>query len=125
MPFFTNINNHKITGTLDYFPRTNSYGDHLGGVNYKTDSVTMEGSSVILDYTVQYPEAFLKDSHIGINTPLANFGDAAKSDVISGKTFTSESGLKVTGTMVVQKYYTGNTAPSNSFGNDGDLYLQV
>lgn len=119
------INNQKITGTLDYFPRTNSYGDHLGGVNYKTDSVTMEGSYVILDYTVQYPEAFLKDSHIGINTPLANFGNATADNVIAGNTFTSTAGLKVTGTLVVHKYYTGNTAPSNSFGNDGDLYLQA
>ena len=62
-----------------------------------------------------------------INIPVSGdkFGNATANNVIAGNTFTSTAGLKVTGTMVVQKYYTGNTAPSNSLGNDGDLYLQV
>lgn len=119
------VKNQKITGTLDYFPRTDSYGHHFGGANYNSDSITIEGSYVILDYTVQYPEAFLKDSHIGMKTPLANFGNAAASDVISGKTFTSESGLKKSGTLVIQKYYTGTSEPSSSLGNDGDIYLKA
>lgn len=53
------------------------------------------------------------------------FGNATADNVMSGNTFTSTAGLKVTGTLVVHKYYTGDTAPSNSFGNDGDLYLQA
>ena len=53
------------------------------------------------------------------------FGNATANNVIAGNTFTSTAGLKVTGTLVVHKYYTGDTAPSNSFGNDGDLYLQA
>ena len=62
-----------------------------------------------------------------INIPVSGdkFGNATANNVIAGNTFTSTAGLKVTGTMVVQKYYTGNTAPSNSLGNDGDLYLQA
>lgn len=62
-----------------------------------------------------------------INIPVSGdkFGNATADNVVSGATFTSTAGLKVTGTMVVQKYYTGNTAPSNSLGNDGDLYLQA
>ena len=60
-----------------------------------------------------------------MNTPLTNFGDAAQSDVISGKTFTSESGIKKSGTLVIQKYYTGTTEPSSSLGNDGDIYLKA
>lgn len=55
----------------------------------------------------------------------ATFGNATADNVIAGNTFTSTAGLKVTGTLVVHKYYTGDTAPSNSFGNDGDLYLQA
>lgn len=53
------------------------------------------------------------------------FGNATADNVIAGNTFTSTAGLKVAGTLVVHKYYTGDTAPSNSFGNDGDLYLQA
>lgn len=30
----------------------------------------------------------------------------------------------VAGTVVIQKYYTGSSAPSSSLGNDGDIYLQ-
>ena len=62
-----------------------------------------------------------------INIPVSGdkFGNVTADNVVSGATFTSTAGLKVTGTMVVQKYYTGNTAPSNSLGNDGDLYLQA
>ena len=57
--------------------------------------------------------------------PGDNFGNATADNVIAGNTFTSAAGLNVTGTLVVHKYYTGDTAPSNSFGNDGDLYLQA
>ena len=62
-----------------------------------------------------------------INIPVSGdkFGNVTADNVIAGNTFTSSAGLKVTGTMIVQKYYTGNTAPSNSLGNDGDLYLQA
>ena len=31
----------------------------------------------------------------------------------------------VTGSLVVQDYYTGSSAPSSSLGNNGDIYLQV
>lgn len=27
--------------------------------------------------------------------------------------------------VTIQKYYTGNTTPSSSFGEDGDLYLKL
>lgn len=33
--------------------------------------------------------------------------------------------LGVAGGLVINKYYTGSTAPSSSLGNDGDLYLQT
>jgi len=35
------------------------------------------------------------------------------------------NGAKVTGTQVVQTYYTGSGTPSASLGNDGDIYLKV
>ena len=53
------------------------------------------------------------------------YGDAIASDVLKGKTFTSKAGLKVSGTFVAQKYYTGTSEPPSSLGNDGDIYLKV
>lgn len=35
------------------------------------------------------------------------------------------NGVKVTGTQVIQHYYTGTSDPSASIGSDGDIYLKV
>lgn len=41
----------------------------------------------------------------------------------SGYTAHDKSGATLTGTMVVQTFRTGSTEPSNSLGNDGDLFF--
>ena len=45
--------------------------------------------------------------------------------LVSGKTAHKADGTSVTGTLVIQHYYTGNSAPSSSLGVDGDIYLQT
>lgn len=50
-------------------------------------------------------------------------GTATVDQVLSGVTFTNASGFAQTGTLVIQKYYTGVSAPSASLGNDGDIYF--
>lgn len=50
---------------------------------------------------------------------------ASASDVANGKAFYTAAGKKESGSLVVQKYYTGSSAPSSSLGNNGDLYLKV
>lgn len=35
------------------------------------------------------------------------------------------NGQKVSGSQVVQRFYTGSTDPPANIGNDGDLYLKV
>lgn len=49
---------------------------------------------------------------------------ATEADIVNGKTAYINGG-KVTGTLVVQNYYTGSTVPESSLGNDGDLYFKV
>lgn len=34
-------------------------------------------------------------------------------------------GVKITGTQVIQTYYTGSSTPSSSLGSNGDIYLEV
>ena len=45
--------------------------------------------------------------------------------LLSGYTAHNKAGDPVTGTLVVQTCYTGNGAPANSLGVDGDLYIDM
>lgn len=49
---------------------------------------------------------------------------AIAEDIVQGKT-AYISGGKVEGTLVVQNYYTGNSAPDETIGANGDLYFKV
>ena len=49
---------------------------------------------------------------------------ATEADIVNGKT-AYVNGTKLTGTLVVQNYYTGTTTPESTTGEDGDLYFKV
>ena len=49
---------------------------------------------------------------------------AAAGDVVSGKDIVNSSGTVVHGSLVINKYYTGSSAPSASLGSNGDIYFQ-
>lgn len=47
------------------------------------------------------------------------------SDLVSGVTAHDASGASITGSLIIQHYYTGSSAPSSSLGINGDIYLQA
>ena len=48
---------------------------------------------------------------------------AVAGDIVNTKT-AYVNGSKITGNLVINKYYTGTSAPSSSLGNNGDIYFQ-
>ena len=50
---------------------------------------------------------------------------SSASDIVAGKTAHLRDGSVVTGTLSFSTIYTGSTAPSQSLGVNGDIYLQV
>ena len=79
------VNAEKITGTLSTLhtaPGTPEYSTSPDQIKIST-SLT---------------ERYIVENTVSLTAKASDFGDAVPSDVVSGKTFTSASGLKLTGT---------------------------
>ena len=50
---------------------------------------------------------------------------ASAADVVSGKDIVDSTGAVVSGSLVIQHYYTGSSDPSSSLGVNGDIYLKT
>lgn len=59
-----------------------------------------------------------------VKLDLSNDSVSASS-LLSGETAHDASGKPISGTVVINKYYAGTSAPSASLGNDGDIYIQL
>lgn len=84
------VNGQKVTGTVS---------EVTTGNTISATSTEQSGSVVKLSLKFSADKIFRKDSYVRLQSNLTNFGDATAADVAKGKTFTSEAGLKVVGTM--------------------------
>lgn len=92
---FTSSAGLKVTGEL---PEKKS-GETIYLQNGTLDIVTVGGeeSDIRAKGEVQSDTLIRSGSFAGISFQASEFGDATRDDVLSGKTFTSKNGIKVTG----------------------------
>lgn len=87
------VNGVKITGTM---LKTASGSER----SFSADTCTRYADDLKLTKQMSSDEAFATGAKLIMHTPLNGLGDAVASDVVSGKTFTSGAGVKVTGTYI-------------------------
>lgn len=99
------VNGAKITGKI---PTYKSSGGNWSDTTFNELFVSWSGNwenqtddIVTVIANANYDVLLRKDSGFHVNVPKSEFGDATVSDVVSGKTFTSSSGMKVTGNVPV------------------------
>ena len=108
------VNGEKITGNVPfYLSKTFNHGE-----DDTTISFNESGNKII--HRINTPERFTllggSSSRINLNVPTSTYGDATSDDVISGKTFTSTAGLKVTGSHVCSGVDTSDATATSPLG---------
>jgi hypothetical protein len=110
------IDGQKVTGVL---PVSNAGFESEGLAITVSESILSEDATVKLSIDTTADYIVREGSILSIHAPLEVFGDASPSHVLSGKTFTSESGLKVTGTMPTKSAQTYTPGTSNQTISSG------
>lgn len=85
------VNGAKITGTAHEVPSGDIYTT-LG------DEISFSAKNFVIKNQVDSDVLYRPGSYIELYYPGTRLGDATTADVVSGKTFTSVNGLKLTGT---------------------------
>lgn len=105
------VNGQKITGTI-------AKKDAVV-IGTQVNTVTFNGNCTFM--ATANGDQYLNDgANVFITYALSDFGDAETSDVIAGKTFTSATGLKVTGTYEVSES-TGGIDTSDATATAEDI----
>lgn len=103
------VNGEKVTGTLV----------EQNAALYKDDDVKMTFASstgkVLFQHSLTNRICVKAKASIGLAAQASRFGDATAGDVAAGKTFTSATGLNVTGTFEAVSYETVDLNDARSF----------
>lgn len=88
------VNGEKVTGNV--FETSGNAARNATSIFKNADLNALD-----VNYTFNESTMFRVPASLHLYSPMSNFGDATANDVASGKTFTSESGLKATGNLIV------------------------
>ena len=82
-----------------------------------TASVTTKAAATITPTTTN--QTIASGTYLTGTQTISGDANLVASNIVSGKSI-----FGVSGSVVLQSYYTGSSAPSSSTGSNGDLYLQ-
>ena len=119
------VQGQKITGKLYEYTKGKTKNYFTTG----SENVTFERDSNRDLITITIPwmgsdEIMRNDSYIKLGADATLFGDATAADVISGKTFTSKAGLKLTGTNTNDADTSDATATADDIAKGKTAYVQ-
>lgn len=96
------VDGEKITGTIETIESLETYGAPYGSISYlpgmSDDSITIIPAMMAKSGQVTKDVLLRNGSYAQFIIDSDVFGDASTEDVVEGKTFTSENGVKITGT---------------------------
>lgn len=133
----TGTNTITLSKTVSVTPRVTTAGYVSSGTAGNssvslTASVTTKGATTITP--TKNTQTIASGTYLTGTQTIAPIPDAYQdvtgvtataSDVVSGKDIVNSSGTLVHGSLIIQHYYTGSSAPSSSLGINGDIYLQT
>ena len=118
----TGTNTLTLTKTVSVTPSVTTAGYISSGTAGNssvslTASVTTKAAATITPGTTN--QTIASGTYLTGTQTIAGDADLVGSNIISTANI-----FNVQGTVVINKYYTGSSAPSSSLGNNGDIYLQ-
>lgn len=104
------VNGRKVEGTMS----------KIGGTQVASDDISYADGLVTI--TPRLSQRWYAENKFNIYAPASSFGDATAADVVAGKTFTSASGLKLTGEATLGGA-TAFTTTASATNNSSSVYF--
>ena len=119
----TGTNTVTFTKTISNTPNVSTAGYISAGTAGNssislTASITTKGSTTYTPSTSN--QTIASGTYLTGTQTIAGDANLVATNIISGKSI-----FGVSGSVVINKFYTGSSAPASSLGNNGDIYLQA